>query len=440
MINLVNKLQTARGLALSTLGEIFQDGAFSNIALKKALGKATLSEVDKSLVTEIVYGTVSRKLTLEWYLSHFVADRDQVDPWIYHLLLMSLYQFVYLEKIPPHAVVHEAVELAKQRKKGSEKYVNALLRKMLREGLPSIDQIKRVNKRLSIRYSLPVWLVKKLLDEYGKKRAIAIFESLYVRNKASVRVVDLDQKEDIKEQLQAADSLLAPTALVKENGYFAGSDYFKQGKITIQDETSQLVAPALEIQPTNQVLDACAAPGGKTTHLASYLVDGKITALDLYDHKLQLIQENAERLGVADKIQTKKLDASKVFEAFGADAFDKILVDAPCSGIGLIRRKPDIKYNKDNADFASLQAIQLEILDGVCQSVRKDGIIVYSTCTIIGEENFDVVHQFLETHPNFELVPLDHERKDILKDGCMLITPELYGSDGFFISRFRRIS
>ena len=433
-------MQTARGVALSTLGEIFQDGAFSNIALKKSLGKATLSDVDKSLVTEIVYGTVSRKLTLEWYLSHFVADRDQVDPWIYHLLLMSLYQFVYLEKIPPHAVVHEAVELAKQRKKGSEKYVNALLRKMLREGLPSIDQIKRVNKRLSIRYSLPVWLVKKLLDEYGETRAIAIFESLYVRNKASVRVVDLDQKEEIKERLQASDSLLASTALVKENGYVAGSDYFKQGKLTIQDETSQLVAPALEIQASDQVLDACAAPGGKTVHMASYLIDGKITALDLYNHKLLLIQENANRLGVADKIETKQLDARKVSETFGPDAFDKVLVDAPCSGIGLIRRKPDIKYNKDNADFASLQAVQLEILDSVCQSVRKDGIIVYSTCTIISEENTEVVQQFLATHPNFELVPLDHERNEILKEGCILITPELYGSDGFFISRFRRIS
>ena len=437
---MVNKMQTARGLALTILGEIFQDGAFSNIALKKGLGKANLSEVDKSLVTEIVYGTVSRKLTLEWYLSHFVADRDQVDPWIYHLLLMSLYQFVYLEKIPPHAVVHEAVELAKQRKKGSEKYVNALLRKMLREGLPSIDQIKRVNKRLSIRYSLPVWLVKKLLDEYGETRAIAIFESLYVRNKASVRVVDLDQKEEIKERLQASDSLLASTALVKENGYVAGSDYFKQGKLTIQDETSQLVAPALEIQASDQVLDACAAPGGKTVHMASYLIDGKITALDLYNHKLLLIQENANRLGVADKIETKQLDARKVSETFGPDAFDKVLVDAPCSGIGLIRRKPDIKYNKDNADFASLQAVQLEILDSVCQSVRKDGIIVYSTCTIISEENTEVVQQFLATHPNFELVPLDHERNEILKEGCILITPELYGSDGFFISRFRRIS
>ena len=184
-------------------------------------------------------------------------------------------------------------------------------------------------------------------------------------------------------------------------------NYFKQGKLTIQDETSQLVAPALEIQASDQVLDACAAPGGKTVHMASYLIDGKITALDLYNHKLLLIQENANRLGVADKIETKQLDARKVSETFGPDAFDKVLVDAPCSGIGLIRRKPDIKYNKDNADFASLQAVQLEILDSVCQSVRKDGIIVYSTCTIISEENTEVVQQFLATHPNFELVPLD---------------------------------
>ena len=166
---MVNKMQTARGG-----GPIYSRRDFSRTVLfqispsKKSLGKATLSDVDKSLVTEIVYGTVSRKLTLEWYLSHFVADRDQVDPWIYHLLLMSLYQFVYLEKIPLHAVVHEAVELAKQRKKGSEKYVNALLRKILREGLPSIDRIKRVNKRLSIRYSLPVWLVKSCLMSMAK--------------------------------------------------------------------------------------------------------------------------------------------------------------------------------------------------------------------------------------------------------------------------------
>ena len=188
------------------------------------------------------------------------------------------------------------------------------------------------------------------------------------------------------------------------------------------------------------MLDACSAPGGKTMHIASYLTTGQVTALDLYEHKLALIKENAQRLGVADKVITKKLDARKVFETFGADAFDKILVDAPCSGIGLIRRKPDIKYNKENADFASLQKIQLEILDSVCQSLRKGGIITYSTCTIVSQENFQVVEQFLAAHPNFKQVKLEHNRQDILKDGCILITPELYGSDGFFISQFKRIS
>lgn len=430
----------AREETLHILEAVFDQGAYSNIALNQALEKSLLSDKDKSFVTEVVYGTVARKITLEWYLAHVIEDREKLDSWLYDLLMMSLYQLVYLDRIPDHAVVNEAVQIAKRRKEGSEKFVNAILRKLLREGLPDIDTIKRKNKRYSVQYSLPVWLVKELIEEYGEERARAIFESLYQRNKSSIRVIELGEKETLAQLLDAKESLLAPSALVKEQGHFAGHSFFKEGKIAIQDESSQLVAPALELQGDEWVLDACAAPGGKTTHMASYLTTGKVTALDLYDHKLKLIQENANRLHVADKILTKKLDATKVFETFGADAFDKILVDAPCSGIGLIRRKPDIKYTKKSADFDSLQSVQLAILESVCQSVRKDGIIVYSTCTIMGKENFEVVHKFLENHPNFELVPLNHERKDILKNGCILITPELYGSDGFFISRFKRIS
>ena len=430
----------AREETLHILEAVFDQGAYSNIALNQALEKSLLSDKDKSFVTEVVYGTVARKITLEWYLAHVIEDREKLDSWLYDLLMMSLYQLVYLDRIPDHAVVNEAVQIAKRRKESSEKFVNAILRKLLREGLPDIDTIKRKNKRYSVQYSLPVWLVKELIEEYGEERARAIFESLYQRNKSSIRVIDLSEKEQLAQMLEANESLIATSALVKNQGHFAGHSLFREGRITIQDESSQLVAPALDLQGDEWVLDACAAPGGKTTHLASYLTTGKVTALDLYDHKLKLIQENANRLHVADKILTKKLDATKVFEAFGSDAFDKILVDAPCSGIGLIRRKPDIKYNKESADFASLQAIQLAILDSVCQSVRKGGIIVYSTCTIMGKENFEVVDQFLKHHPNFKQVPLEHERKDILKNDCILITPELYGSDGFFISRFKRIS
>ena len=436
----MTKVETARNLALAVLEDVFVNQAYSNIALNKHLKGSQLSAADKGLVTEIVYGTVARKLTLEWYLSHFIEDRDKLDNWLYVLLLMSAYQLCYLDKVPNHAVVNEAVELAKARKKGSEKLVNAVLRRILREGWPDITNIKRKNKRDSIAYSLPVWLVSKLKEEYGEGRAQAIFDSLLVRNKASIRVTDLSRKEEIKAVLEASDSPLAASGLVKEQGHFAGHDLFLEGAITIQDESSQLVAPTLDLQGDEEVLDACAAPGGKTAHMASYLTSGKVTALDLYDHKLDLIQENAQRLGVADRVQTQKLDARKVHEFFGRDSFDKILVDAPCSGIGLLRRKPDIKYNKETADFASLQQIQLEILGNVCQTLRKGGIITYSTCTIVSEENFQVVETFLESHPEFEQVKLEHECKDILKDGCILITPELYGSDGFFISQFRKIS
>ena len=436
----MTKVETARSLALAVLEDVLVNQAYSNIALNKHLKGSQLSVADKGLVTEIVYGTVARKLTLEWYLSHFIEDRDKLDNWLYILLLLSAYQLRYLDKIPNHAVVNEAVELAKARKKGSEKLVNAVLRRILREGWPDIDSIKRKNKRDSIASSLPVWLVSKLKEEYGEERAQAIFKSLLVRSKASIRVADLSRKEEIKAVLEATDSPLAATGLVKEQGHFAGHDLFVEGAITIQDESSQLVAPTLDLQGDEQVLDACAAPGGKTAHMASYLRTGQVTALDLYDHKLDLIQENAERLGVADRVQTQKLDARKVHEFFGRDSFDKILVDAPCSGIGLLRRKPDIKYNKETADFTSLQEIQLEILGSVCQTLRKGGIITYSTCTIVSEENFQVVEAFLESHPEFEQVKLEHECKDILKDGCILITPELYGSDGFFISQFRKIS
>lgn len=436
---MVNKHETARGLALSVLEEVFDQGAYSNIALNKALDFSRISAQDKGLATELVYGTVSRKITLEWYLAHFIEDREKLDTWVYYLLMLSLYQLVYLDKLPPHAVVNDAVDIAK-RKPGTDKFVNAILRKMSQSTLPNPAEIKRKNKRLSVQYSVPVWLVQTLIAEYGDERAEKIFQSLHTRNKASIRVTDGKQVEGLAEELDAQQSQLSPVGLVKSQGHFAATDYFKQGLITIQDETSQLVAPTLQIQGDERILDACAAPGGKTCHMGSYLTSGKILALDLYEHKLALIEENAQRLGLADKIETKRLDASRVHEEFGPDTFDKILVDAPCSGMGLIRRKPDIRYNKAAMDFDSLKAIQLQILDSVCQSLKIGGIITYSTCTIIKKENQEVIQEFLHQHPNFEQVMLEHPKSDIMVDGCLLITPEQYQTDGFFIGQLRRKS
>ncbi|MCK3941858.1 16S rRNA (cytosine(967)-C(5))-methyltransferase RsmB [Streptococcus suis] len=436
---MVNKHETARSLALSVLEQVFEHGAYSNIALNKVLESSRLSAQDKGLATELVYGTVSRKIILEWYLAHFIEDREKLDTWVYYLLMLSLYQMLYLDKLPTHAVVNEAVTLAK-RGRGADKFVNAILRKISQSTLPNPADIKRKNKRLSIQYSVPVWLVQTLIAEYGDERAEKIFQSLHIRNKASIRVTDSQQIDRLAEELDAHHSPLSPVGLVKPHGHFAATDYFKQGLIAIQDETSQLVAPTLKIQGEEQILDACAAPGGKTCHMASYLTSGKIMALDLYEHKLALIEENAKRLGLADKIETKRLDASRVHEEFGPDTFDKILVDAPCSGIGLIRRKPDIRYNKAAMDFENLKTIQLQILDSVCQSLKIGGIITYSTCTIIAKENQEVIDEFLQTHPNFEQVLLEHPRADIMVDGCLLITPEQYQTDGFFIGQFRRKS
>ena len=263
-----NNIHTARGLALEIVGEILGQSAYSNIALNKWLSSSKLSAKDKGLVTELVYGTISHKITLEWYLSHFVADREKLEPWVYYLLMLSLYQLLYLDKIPQHALVNEAVNLAKDGR-GTEKLVNAILRSILREGLPDPNTIKRKNKRLSVCYSIPIWLVQMLNKEYGEERAEKIFASLQFRNKASVRVTDRIHLTDLKEELGAELSPLSPVALVKNSGHFAGSQAFKEGRIAIQDETSQLVAPTLNLQGHEYVLDACAAPGGKTCHIAS---------------------------------------------------------------------------------------------------------------------------------------------------------------------------
>lgn len=442
MIPLGNDWKTSpRNVSLSILEEVFDKGAYSNIALNSFLSASPLSHKDKSLTTEIVYGVISRKITLEWYLSHYIEDREKLDSWVYYLLMLSLYQLLYLDKIPNHAVVNEAVLIAKKRERhgASDKLINAVLRRISREELPDTSIIKRKNKRLSITYSIPVWLVKKLTEQYGEERAIALMASLLERNKASVRVSSLDKYETIMQETQAQPSKISSVGLVKASGHFAGTSYFENGDITIQDESSQLVAPIMNIKGEEKVLDACSAPGGKSVHMASYLTSGHLTSLDLYNHKLDLVNNNAQRLHVADKISTQQLDASKVHEYFDADSFDKILVDAPCSGFGLMRRKPDIKYQKSLQDIQQLQSTQLAILDSVCQTLRKGGIMTYSTCTIFEEENSQIVMKFLASHPHFEQVQLSHRQADIVQDGCITITPEQYGTDGFFIAQFRRI-
>lgn len=417
----------ARQTTLDILNDIFGNAAYANISLDRHLSSSELSTLDKGFVTALVYGVVSKKALLDWYIAPFL--KKKAKPWAENLLALTIYQILFMDKVPTSAAVDEAVKIAKRRDgQSAGDFVNAVLRNFMRS-----ERAKEEPKDWETKYSMPKLLLDKMVRQFGGKRTGEILRSIELPSRASIRVVD-----DSVEFEETRPSQLSPVGLIAEQGNFAATPEFQAGKITIQDETSQLVAPQMELSGDELILDACAAPGGKTTHMASYLTTGQITALDLYDHKLRMIEENAERLHVVDKITTMKADATQIAETFGEEKFDRILVDAPCSGIGLIRRKPDIRYRKESSDFLNLQELQLQILHSASQSLKKSGIMVYSTCTIFDEENFDVVKKFLESHPDFEQVEISHEKTDIIKEGCIFITPEMYYTDGFFIAKFRK--
>jgi 16S rRNA (cytosine967-C5)-methyltransferase len=428
-----------RRVALSVINDVLNNDAYANIALNEKIKSENLTELDKKLVTQLVYGTISKKITLDWYTKPYVKKAKK---WVKNLLAMTVYQIIYMDRIPTSAAVDEAVKIAK--KQGDQRlsgFVNGVLRNFTRAELRTFDEISDATEKLGIQYSMPADLTQKFVKQFGFGKTLKIFQSLEEPGRASLRVnttlTDVETEfNKLSQEFDVERSELSPTGIVAKSGHFADLLDFNDGLITIQDESSQLVAVALDAQPTDKILDACAAPGGKTVHIAEYLSEqGHIEALDLYDHKLRLIKQNAERLYQAEKISLTKLDARQSFETFGADRFDKILVDAPCSGLGLIRRKPDIKYRKETTDFENLQKVQLEILENTCKTLVNSGTIVYSTCTIFDEENFQVIEKFLAKHPEFEQVPLTHEKADIVKNGCLMITPDAYHTDGFFIAK-----
>lgn len=431
-----------RRVALSIINDVLNNNAYANIALNEKIKSENLTELDKNLVTNLVYGTISKKLTLDWYTKPYVKKTKK---WVKNLLAMTVYQIIYMDRIPTSAAVDEAVKIAK--KQGDQRlsgFVNGVLRNFTRADFRSFDEISDSTEKLSIQYSMPIDLTKKFVKSFGFEKTVKIFRSIEEPSRASLRVnttlTDVTTEfNKLAREFDVALSEISPTGIVAESGHFADLLDFNDGLITIQDESSQLVATVLDAQPTDRILDACAAPGGKTVHIAEYLSEaGYIEALDLYDHKLRLIRQNAERLHQIEKIRLTKLDARQSFEKFGPDSFDKILVDAPCSGLGLIRRKPDIRYRKETTDFADLQKVQLDILENTCKTLVNSGIIVYSTCTIFDEENYQVIATFLAKHPEFEQVPLTHEKSDLVKNGCLFITPDAYHTDGFFIAKLRK--
>ncbi|MGZ4031479.1 MAG: 16S rRNA (cytosine(967)-C(5))-methyltransferase RsmB [Tumebacillaceae bacterium] len=445
------KVVTARDLALDVLLAVETQGAYSNLALTNALRKVRMDGRDIGLATELVYGTIGRMNTLDYYLTPLLkTPLDRLDAWVRNLLRMTVYQLYYLERVPAFAAINEAVEIAKRRSKGASGFVNGVLRSVLRnkETAKLPDRDKQWVRHVAMLYSHPEWLVKLWEKTYGREMTEALCAANNERPVLTLRVnsyrITRDEllAELAEQGIGAHPSEVSPFGVLLEEGLdITQLPAFKDGLCTVQDESSMLVAQALAPEPGMRVLDCCAAPGGKTTHLAELMNDrGEVVAVDIHDHKVELIENIASRLGLSS-IRTMAGDIRDVVEDAGT--FDCVLLDAPCSGLGVIRRKPDLKWNKLPGDITEITAIQRELLDTVASHVRPGGVLVYSTCTVIPEENELMVRDFLARHPEFageSLAPYlpDTVMQSGEDDYFIQLFPQQFNSDGFFIARLRR--
>lgn len=432
-------------MAVEILTKIAKNGAYSNLALNQVLKKDQLSRVDGNLLTIIVYGVLQNLLLLEFWLEPFVKGK-KVDDWVKQLLLMSLYQLKFLDKIPDHAVLNEAIKIAKSKgHDGTRKFVTGVLHAILRKGVHDAASIEDESERLSIGYSVPVWIVEELKKQVGYDKTVAILNSLNKAPKQAIRVNESKTSiEDIKTELtregfKVENSQVAAGSLIVEKGHVSSTHLFEEGKIMLQDESASLVVEAMNLNGDEQVLDACAAPGGKTMQIADYLRTGTVTALDIHKHKVKLIKENAKKCGFEEKVNSIQLDARKLNEHFKPKSFNQILVDAPCSGIGLMRRKPEVRYEKSMQDSLNLHRVQVGILDKVADYVEINGYLTYSTCTILETENTSVIKEFLEMHHEFEQVEIKTRLNLPNTKKSLTIYPDDYESDGFFITRLKRV-
>ncbi|WP_121609305.1 16S rRNA (cytosine(967)-C(5))-methyltransferase RsmB [Mesobacillus foraminis] len=442
--------KNVRETALELLDSVEKNQAYSNLLLNNAIEKNKIDKKDTGLLTELIYGTLQRRMTLDFYLDPFIKNNSKLEKWVLQLLRLTLYQMVYLDRIPDRAAIFEAVEIAKRRgHKGIAGVVNGVLRSIQRQGLPSLDAISDPTEKLAIETSHPVWLVKRWVSQFGYEKTKEMCEMNLTAPLQTARVnVTRISVEDCLLQLEKEGFLVEPSPIIPEaikclRGNLAASNTFKEGLLTIQDESSMLAAYALGVKKDDRILDACAAPGGKSTHIAEKLQNsGKVLSLDLHEHKVKLIAENAGRLGLTN-IETKKLDSRTIQGHIEAETFDSILLDAPCSGLGVMRRKPDMKYTKREEDLSRLQQIQLDLLEAVSPLVKKGGTIVYSTCTVDREENQETVRLFLEKNPGFEgdlslADRMPQAVRPLIRGYDIQILPQDLGSDGFYIACLQR--
>ncbi len=431
-------IDKTREIALKITHKIEQDSAYSNIILNDYINKnkADLTSKDIGLISELTYGITTWKLTLDEIIKkHSKIKLKKISTWILNILRMGVYQIVFLDKIPVSAAVNESVNLAKKYgHKASSNFVNAILRKVTKQDYQDLFQIENSIEKISKTTSMPEWIVKELLDDgKSEKQVEEICINLNKKPKIIIRRNNLKISKDELEKELEKNKILYNN--IEENNEFymlenirniEKIDMFQKGYFTVQDLSAGMAAYSLNPQKGENILDACSAPGGKTTYLAEIMQnEGYIEAWDIHEKRTNLVKQNAERLGITI-ITTKQKDAT-IYDQNLEEKFDKILLDVPCMGIGVIKRKPDIKWQKKPEDISNITKIQEKILQNCSKYLKKGGTLVYSTCSILKKENENIINKFIKENSNFEIK--NPEITTILPD-------ELH--DGFFITKITK--
>lgn len=452
--NKMINISQGRILAAEIIYEVSEHKAYTNIALEKYLRNSKLPQVDKNLVTEIVNGTIRMIKHLDWVLNLFLkSDIKGANPWIRVILRMGLYQILFMNKAPNYAVVNDAVELARKKTNHNlSKLINGVLRNIIRN-LDDIEYPKKATSNyLATYYSHPKWLVEKLLDNYTYSDLEQILLYNNQRPRLHVRANTLKTRRDDlidilgKENIVCEPSRLLPNAINinKLNLSLVDSAAYKEGLFYIQNAASMLATLILDPKPHDFVYDLCSGVGGKATHLAELMGDqGKIHCYDIYKQKLKILNINAKRLGI-NIITTNLKDVLTIETQELANA---VLLDAPCSGLGVLNRRSDLRWNIKQTTLLELRKLQSDLLASASRLVKVGGCVLYATCTINPLENEGVVNKFLNENRDFGLTgfedricdfPLVETDRAAARHGMLTIIPGKYQTDGMFYALLRR--
>lgn len=441
-------MDSVREIALKTLYKIDKEEAYSNIVLDETIkeNRRNLDDRDVGFISEIVYGVTTWKLTVDEIIKKYSKFRlKKISPWILNILRMGIYQIVFLDKVPKSAAVNESVNLAKRYgHKGSSNFVNAILRKVEKKDYEAFFEIENPIERISKTTSMPVWMIEELLKENDIQKVEEICKASNIKPKVSIRMNRLKtNKQELENLLKERNIIfqegkLEDFLILEKAKNIEQLDLFKQGYFTIQDEGSGLIAKIVNPKANEVILDACSSPGGKTTYMAELMENkGKIIAWDLHPHRVKLVEETAKRLDI-HMIKTECQDATIYREEY-TQKFDKILLDVPCLGIGVLKRKPDIKWKRRPEDVEKITQIQQNILKTCSKYLKSNGQLVYSTCSIFSEENDKIIDKFLQKNRDFIYAKI--QIPNIENNAGNSNKIQLYQdneTDGFFICKLQK--